>query len=543
MKEADKNKNKEWEVSTAKLRKAHGFTDVQTDHTKVHKNAHLAESLAYDILKLAQSTLLINLRFLEPAFIKIIPSHDLDTLETATDGQFLYYNSLHVCRQYKKAKEIPTRDYLHTVFHCLFRHLFVGKKVRNNLWNLSCDIAVEHMINSFGLRSLECERQTSQAWLIRELKEHLPKMTAEWIYKYFSEKNLSDEEIARLEVNFHADDHAIWHNASFLEQGNGDPDENEAGELDTDGDSKDSSPAATEESAMPEEEEGEQAPGGEELLEALEGGNDDGIGRGGEENRNVDNQKTALTPQEAEQVWKEIAERIQVDLDTSAESWGEGTGDMQQALKDINKEKYDYTSLLKRFAVLGENIEINDEEFDYIFYTYGLKLYDKIPLVEPMEYKDVKKVREFVIALDTSESVSGDMVQAFVTKTWNILKQSDNFFSRVNIHIIQCGAKVEEDVRITTQDEFDEYIRHMVLKGFGGTDFRPVFEHVNMLIRQKEFTNLKGLIYFTDGYGTFPNHPPEYDAAFVFLDQGYDLPEVPVWAIKMVLSEDEIREF
>lgn len=63
-----------------------------------------------------------------------------------------------------------------------------------------------------------------------------------------------------------------------------------------------------------------------------------------------------------------------------------------------------------------------------------------------------------------------------------------------------------------------------------------------MLIRQHEFTNLKGLVYFTDGYGTFPGNPPEYDAAFVFLDQGYELPEVPSWVIKMVLTEDEIRE-
>lgn len=130
-----------------------------------------------------------------------------------------------------------------------------------------------------------------------------------------------------------------------------------------------------------------------------------------------------------------------------------------------------------------------------------------------------------------------------MSKTWNILKQSENFFSRVNVHIIQCGARVEEDVKITTQDEFDEYMKHMVLKGFGGTDFRPVFEHVDMLLRQHEFNNFKGLIYFTDGYGTFPASAPAYDSVFVFLDRGYDLPEVPVWVIKMILREDQIMEF
>ena len=172
-----------------------------------------------------------------------------------------------------------------------------------------------------------------------------------------------------------------------------------------------------------------------------------------------------------------------------------------------------------------------------------MDLYGDIPLVEPLEYKEVKRVREFVIALDTSESVAGELVQKFVTKTWNILKQSENFFTRVNVHIIQCGARVEEDVRITTEEEFDAYMEDMVLKGFGGTDFRPVFERVDSLIRQQEFHDLKGLIYFTDGYGAFPEVPPDYEACFVFLDQGYDLPEVPVWAVNIVLREEDIQRF
>ena len=55
-----------------------------------------------------------------------------------------------------------------------------------------------------------------------------------------------------------------------------------------------------------------------------------------------------------------------------------------------------------------------------------------------------------------------------------------------------------------------------------------------------EFTNLKGMIYFTDGRGIFPEKKPDYDAAFVFLDDGYDPPDVPVWAIKLVLQSEEI---
>ena len=168
-----------------------------------------------------------------------------------------------------------------------------------------------------------------------------------------------------------------------------------------------------------------------------------------------------------------------------------------------------------------------------------MKLYGKMPLIEPLEYKEVKLVREFVIALDTSESVAGSLVQSFVTKTWNILKQTESFFTKVNIHILQCGAKVEEDAKIRDQDEFDAYMQRMILRGFGGTDFRPVFEHVDTLIKQHEFTNLRGLIYFTDGSGTFPAMPPEYEAAFVFVDTGRELPDVPPWAIKIRMTPTE----
>lgn len=240
------------------------------------------------------------------------------------------------------------------------------------------------------------------------------------------------------------------------------------------------------------------------------------------------------------QDWKNISERIQTDLETFSKHQGDKSGNLIQNLTAVNREKYDYTSFLKKFAVIGEAMKINDDEFDYIFYTYGLKMYDNMPLIEPLEYKDVKKIKEFVIAIDTSGSVEGELVQKFVQKTYNILKSTESFFSKINLHIIQCDTEIHEDVKITTQNEFDEYLKNMTIKGLGGTDFRPVFHHVNELIKNHEFNNLKGLIYFTDGYGDFPKRQPDYNTAFVFVDDEYNNPDVPVWAIKLVLQKDEI---
>ena len=165
-----------------------------------------------------------------------------------------------------------------------------------------------------------------------------------------------------------------------------------------------------------------------------------------------------------------------------------------------------------------------------------------MPLIEPLEYKEVKAIKEFVIAIDTSGSTSGELVQKFVQKTYNILKSTESFFTKINLHIIQCDEDIQEDVKFTCQEDFDEYLKTMQIHGLGGTDFRPVFQYVDHLRKEKEFHNLKGLIYFTDGFGTFPEKKPDYHTAFVFVDDNYNNPDVPPWAIKLVLQEDEIQE-
>ena len=189
---------------------------------------------------------------------------------------------------------------------------------------------------------------------------------------------------------------------------------------------------------------------------------------------------------------------------------------------------------------MGEVMRIDDDEFDYIFYTYGLKLFKNMPLIEPLEYKDVKRIREFAIAIDTSGSTSGELVQKFLQKTYNILKSTASLFSKINLHIIQCDAQIQEDVKITCQEEFDEYLKHMTIKGLGGTDFRPVFQYVDQLVAAKEFLRLRGLIYFTDGCGTFPGKKPNYNTAFVFVQDAWNNLDVPPWAIKLILEKDEI---
>ena len=239
--------------------------------------------------------------------------------------------------------------------------------------------------------------------------------------------------------------------------------------------------------------------------------------------------------------WKKISERIKAELKSFSKDKMDKKS-MIQNLEEATKEHYDYGDFLRRFSVSGEDMLVNDDEFDYVYYTYGLQLYGNLPLVEPLEYKDVNKIKEFVIAIDTSASCRGKVVQAFLNKTYSILKSSENFFRKVNIHIIQCDSQVQSDTKITCDDDFEAFMKQGKLEGFGSTDFRPVFTYVNRCIERGEFENLKGLIYFTDGYGVFPSQKPSYDTAFVFLENDLEQPEIPAWAIKLVLSAEEIRK-
>ena len=239
--------------------------------------------------------------------------------------------------------------------------------------------------------------------------------------------------------------------------------------------------------------------------------------------------------------WKKISERVKADLKSFTKN-KKGAESLTKNLEEATRDRYDYSEILRRFTVMGEDITVNDEEFDYIYYTYGLTSYGNLPLIEPLEYKEAHKVKEFVIAIDTSASCRGPIVRAFLNKTYSILKSTENFFHKINVHIVQCDNEVQSDAKITSDEDFETFMKYGKLKGFGATDFRPVFEYVDQLQEQGEFENLKGLIYFTDGYGIYPEKMPGYDVIFAFLEEDENRAPVPVWSMKVVLGEEELEE-
>lgn len=238
--------------------------------------------------------------------------------------------------------------------------------------------------------------------------------------------------------------------------------------------------------------------------------------------------------------WGRIAKNVKMDLEAFEKNQGKVPDVLSDNIRAVHRGEYDYRTFLRKFTTFREEMRINPDEFDYVYYTYGLDLYGNMPLIEPLEYRDEKKIRDFVIAIDTSGSTLGRTVRNFLEQTCEILSTEESFFLDMNVHIIQCDSKVQKDVRIRSREELRAYADQIELAGGGGTDFRPVFDYVETLRAAGDLTDLRGLLYFTDGLGTYPEKMPDYRTAFVFIKGREKTPKVPAWAMKMELAEEDL---
>ncbi|MDE6419972.1 MAG: hypothetical protein K2K87_05525, partial [Lachnospiraceae bacterium] len=67
--------------------------------------------------------------------------------------------------------------------------------------------------------------------------------------------------------------------------------------------------------------------------------------------------------------WKRISERAKAELKSFSQ--GKNAGAVEENLAEATADRVDYRAFLRRFVVPGEVVKSNEEEFDYIAYTYG----------------------------------------------------------------------------------------------------------------------------------------------------------------------------
>lgn len=238
--------------------------------------------------------------------------------------------------------------------------------------------------------------------------------------------------------------------------------------------------------------------------------------------------------------WSKISRQTRMEQQKRGDETKDGEELLTAQLK-AEKGRRSYRDFLQKFSVLREELQVDPDEFDLNYYSYGLRLYRNMPFIEPLESREVKKIQEFVVVVDTSYSTSGELIQNFLKETFRILTQENSFFRKSKIRIIQCDNQVRMDQEVSSQEQLQNLLDGFTVAGGGGTDFRPAFSYVNELVENKTLKNLCGLLYFTDGKGIYPQKRPDYKTAFLFLDD-YEESTVPPWAIRLRLEPEEFEK-
>jgi hypothetical protein len=297
-----------------------------------------------------------------------------------------------------------TRAYLHLFALSSPPTRLLPIRKRPDLWDLACDLAVETIIDDWDLPETDCPGKAARRALAGELKQQARALTADRLYHFFLTGSLSETRLAEARLLAERDDHSLWA---------GRPKRPESG-----------------------------PPG-----DSLSSGLPEADGNTGPEPLSA----TALRDQ-----WAEMSERLQVDLQTFSRQWGDRSGSLTAAIEQAVRSHADYRAFLERFMASGEAMLLNDAEFDPVFYTYGLTLYRNLPLIEPLESREVRRIRDLVIALDTSGSTSGRLVQAFVRQTGAILSQNESFF-RPLMSTSFSAMPIQSVVHLTRAEDFARY--------------------------------------------------------------------------------------
>lgn len=408
----------------------------------------------------------------------LVPGTGWTDRGSGIDMRIVWWNVQEVLLLFEKGTKYLERQYLHMLLHGLYLHGLRTYICSEQIWWLACDMMTEYRIDRMNVPGFSRPVPAERSWWYRKLKEEKVPFQERQIVRWA--ETLSKEMLLKLEACFQRDDHTWWRAEASV-----------------------SAPKITQ-----------------------------------EEKRH----RTEQAGQTAEAVhrWRTVFEQMDILQEEHKRQAGGSAGARTEQIILQKEQGYDYRQFLKQFAVEQEELSLDLDNFDLIPYDYSRRMYKRLVFLEPLEYRSMRRLQEFVIAIDTSGSCSGEVVRRFLTETWEIFQEKENFFRDMRIHLIQCDCMVQEHVCVTSEEEWEAYLEQMTVKGHGDTDFTPVFRLVDRLIQEKELKNLKGLLYFTDGDGIYPDRKPDYDTAFVFLNEELRKGRAPDWALTLTLEGTDI---
>ena len=183
---------------------------------EIAERAERLQEIGSSILRAARDELYLGMRFLDVALSSFSYQMDGQVHGFGTDGRVMYFQPQMLGGLYRENRILVNRGYLHMVFHCIFRHFAwsgtEGKKraddgitIQERMRDLSCDIAVEHMIDGMNYRSIRFSRSLLRRETYRLLEKEGKTLNAQRVYKILSEWNLNEKDLTNLEQEFRTD--------------------------------------------------------------------------------------------------------------------------------------------------------------------------------------------------------------------------------------------------------------------------------------------------------------------------------------------------
>ena len=99
-----------------------------------------------------------------------------------TEGLYLYYDPQSLGGLFREDQVMVNRIYLHLVLHGIFRHMIRRKGREERLYHLSCDIAVESIIDELQFRCVMMGMSFHRRLMYRVLKKDMKTLWAELIF-------------------------------------------------------------------------------------------------------------------------------------------------------------------------------------------------------------------------------------------------------------------------------------------------------------------------------------------------------------------------
>lgn len=436
------------------------------------------KELSEEIIKHTMRTAASSFPFLaKPIYsLKTKPSDEIESI--CSDYEYIYYNPKWLIDKYTKNGKKMENTIIHTVLHNLYLHPSMTTE-NDKVFEAAADMSVFCMMkNADALRTNSAIDKEFDAFL-----KLCDDTSTSALFKKADEDAVVFNKMFSIVSKLKEDDHNLW----YTKRKDTPPEQDNAPQQ---------SGEPKEMTVSDEPQNGNGTQEGNDTSNKSQNAN--AVSAGSQMNKN-------------EEMWSNML--VQAKANARSPQYGSAHGNMFDEIKKPDRfSKMSYLEYMKRFAV-QEIMSEDPDTFDVIMYTWGMDNLGDTPIIEFSETREQCSVTDIIIAIDMSGSCGGDIAVNFLRQIYTLFEQL-NIRSSVNIRVVTFDTQITSEKIIRSRKDAEKLIRDYKGTGWGGTSFECVFDYADNFSKNNRGKKLKGLFFFSDAMGSFPEQKPKYRTTF-----------------------------